>query len=53
VYPQASAGFAVSLVAEGVEKLGVEQCRNEVEARIGIGHDDKERRLAVADGVEV
>ena len=43
----------IRLVAEQVEKLGVHNRHDKVEGIVGIGDDDEQRRLAVADAIQL
>lgn len=41
------------LVAENVEHLRIDHCRNEIECRIHIGHDAEKRRLAITELIQL
>ena len=43
----------IRLVTEQVEKLGVHDRNNEVEGIIGIRDDNEQRRLSVADAIQL
>ena len=49
---QASAVHIIRLFAEQVEHLGVDQADEEVEAGIGVGHDQEQGGTLVAQGVQ-
>ena len=50
---QASPVEVVRLVAQQVEKLGVHERRHKIEGAVRIREDDKQRRFAVAQGVQL
>ena len=50
---QAAAVEVIRLVAQEVEKLGVHERRLEIKSAVRIREDDKQRRFAVAQGVQL
>lgn len=53
VYRQLAAVHIVGLVAKQVEKLGVAHGDQKVKRVVGVGHDEKQRRFAVAQRVQL
>ncbi len=50
---QASAVHIIRFLAQQIEKLGIAERNEEVEGIVGIGHDDKQRRLPVAQSIKL
>ena len=50
---QAAPVEVVRLVAQEVEKLGVHERRHKIEGAVCIREDDKQRRFAVAQGIQL
>ena len=53
MHGQASAVHVVRLFAQEVEKLGVDHADKEVERAVRIAHDEEQRRLAVAQRIQL
>ena len=50
---QLSAVHIVCLVAEQIEKLGVDHRNQEVEGAVRVRHDEEQRRLLIAQRVQL
>ena len=50
---QSPAIYVIRFLTQKIEKLGIAQRNQEIEGIVGVGHDDKQRRFPIAQGIKL